>query len=108
MKFLNKISKKVNQITYKNILSETISNIKANLKYTKKCNSIAALRKNKIEKIGVIVGSGPSLRKIDQTKYLKNLDTLVEDSDKYLKKLDERGVFQSDDEIGFFFEQLKE
>ena len=71
MKFLNKISKKVNQITYKNILSETISNIKANLKYTKKCNSIAALRKNKIEKIGVIVGSGPSLRKIDQTKYLK-------------------------------------
>ena len=44
----------------------------------------------------------------DQTKYLQNLDTFIEDSDKYLKKLDERGVFQSDDEIGFFFEQLKE
>ena len=44
----------------------------------------------------------------DQTKYLKNLSTLVEESDQYLKKLDERGVFQSDDEIGEFFNQLKE
>ena len=43
----------------------------------------------------------------DQTKYLNNLSSLVETSDKYLKQLDERGVFQSDDEIGTFFNNLK-
>ena len=44
----------------------------------------------------------------DQTKYLKNISTTVEEGDKHLKTLDERGVFQSDDEIGEFFNQLKE
>tara|TARA_E500000331_G_scaffold352965_1_gene402688 strand:- start:905 stop:1225 length:321 start_codon:yes stop_codon:yes gene_type:complete len=43
----------------------------------------------------------------DQTKYLKNLSTLVEESDQYLKKLDERGVFQSDDDVGTFFNNMK-
>ena len=43
----------------------------------------------------------------DQTKYLQNLSSLVEESDQYLKKLDERGVFQSDDEIGTFFNSIK-
>ncbi len=44
----------------------------------------------------------------DQTEYLKNISTTVEEGDKHLKTLDERGVFQSDDEIGEFFNQLKE
>tara|TARA_B100001564_G_scaffold73125_1_gene58166 strand:+ start:28 stop:348 length:321 start_codon:yes stop_codon:yes gene_type:complete len=44
----------------------------------------------------------------DQTKYLNKLSTTVEEGDKHLKTLDERGVFQSDDEIGEFFNQLKE
>ena len=43
----------------------------------------------------------------DQTKYLQNLSSLVEESDQYLKKLDERGVFQSDDEVGEFFTNMK-
>jgi hypothetical protein len=44
----------------------------------------------------------------DQTEYLKKISTTVEEGDKHLKTLDERGVFQSDDEIGEFFNQLKE
>src|SRR6056300_1318965 len=44
----------------------------------------------------------------DQTQYLKKLSEIVEESDKYLNTLDERGVFQSDDEIGEFFNKLKE
>ena len=44
----------------------------------------------------------------DQTKYLNKLSTTVKEGDKHLKTLDERGVFQSDDEIGEFFNQLKE
>ena len=31
----------------------------------------------------------------------------VQESDKRLKKIDERGTFKSDDEVGFFFTELK-
>ena len=44
----------------------------------------------------------------DQVQYLQNISNTVTESKKHLQNLDERGVFQSDDEIGFFFEQLKE
>ena len=43
----------------------------------------------------------------DQAKYLQNISNLIADSQKHLKSLDERGVFQSDDEVGYFFEQMK-
>jgi uncharacterized protein YoxC len=43
----------------------------------------------------------------DQVQYLQNISNTVTESKKHLQNLDERGVFQSDDEIGFFFEQLK-
>ena len=36
-----------------------------------------------------------------------NLDQAIEESDKHLKKIDEKGFFRSDDEIGWFFEQVK-
>lgn len=39
--------------------------------------------------------------------YLSKIDTAIEESDKRLKKIDERGMFKSDDEIGWFFEQVK-
>tara|TARA_B100000963_G_C22594631_1_gene657248 strand:- start:1389 stop:1709 length:321 start_codon:yes stop_codon:yes gene_type:complete len=45
---------------------------------------------------------------IDQTQYLQNISNLIGDSKKHLNKLDERGVFQSDDEVGYFFEQMKQ
>lgn len=44
---------------------------------------------------------------VDQTKYLQNISNLIIESQKHLKSLDERGVFQSDDEVGYFFEQMK-
>ena len=43
----------------------------------------------------------------DQAKYLQNISNLIADSQKHLKSLDERGVFQSDDEVGYFFEQMQ-
>ena len=44
---------------------------------------------------------------VDQTKYLQNISNLIVDSQKHLKSLDEKGVFQSDDEVGYFFEQMQ-
>ena len=45
---------------------------------------------------------------VDQTQYLQNVSNLIADSQKHLQNLDEKGVFQSDDEVGYFFEQMKE
>jgi hypothetical protein len=44
---------------------------------------------------------------VDQTAYLQNLSNVIKESNKNLTTLDERGVFQSDDEVGFFFKQIK-
>ena len=45
---------------------------------------------------------------VDQTKYLQNISNLIGDSQKHLNDLDKRGVFKSDDEVGYFFEQMNE
>ena len=39
--------------------------------------------------------------------YLDQLSRIIEISDEKLKKIDERGIFKSDDEIGFMYEQIK-
>ena len=39
--------------------------------------------------------------------YMDNLSKIIEVSDERLKKIDMKGTFQSDDEIGWFFEQIK-
>ena len=48
----------------------------------------------------------------DSVNLLQNtitaIQSTIEDSQKHLNELDKRGVFQSDDEVGYFFEQLKE
>ena len=44
---------------------------------------------------------------VDQTKYLQNISNIINDSQKYLRSLDEKGIFQADDEVGYFFEQIK-
>ena len=41
-------------------------------------------------------------------KYLDQLSRIIEFSDAKLKKIDERGIFKNDDEIGFMYEQIKE
>jgi|SRR5210317_1438061 len=44
----------------------------------------------------------------DQVQYLQNISDIIADSQKHLQTLDEKGVFQSDDEVGEFFNQMKE
>jgi len=43
----------------------------------------------------------------DQVQYLQNISNAIGEGQKHLKNLDEKGVFQSDDEVGYFFEQMK-
>ncbi len=39
--------------------------------------------------------------------YLDKISKVIEASDEKLKKIDQKESFKSDDEIGFFFEQVK-
>jgi len=39
--------------------------------------------------------------------YLNKFSDIIEFSDKKLKEVDAKGTFKSDDEVGFFFEQIK-
>ena len=41
-------------------------------------------------------------------KYLDQLSRIIEISDEKLKKIDEREIFKSDDEIGFMYQQIKD
>ena len=40
--------------------------------------------------------------------YLNKLSGIIEFSDKKLKEVDHKGSFKSDDEVGFFFEEIKQ
>ena len=44
---------------------------------------------------------------IDQTKYLQDISNIIIESQKHLQTLDEKGVFQADDEVGEFFKQMQ-
>jgi len=44
---------------------------------------------------------------VEYMQYLTRIDTAIEESDKRLKKIDEKGMFRSDDEIGWFFDQVQ-
>lgn len=39
--------------------------------------------------------------------YLSKIDIAIRESDKKIKEIDERGSFKSDDEIGWFFTEIK-
>jgi len=43
-----------------------------------------------------------------QQNYIDNLSTIIGESEKRLQEVDQRGTFQSDDEVGFFFNTIKE
>ena len=43
-----------------------------------------------------------------QQNYIENISTVIGESSKRLREVDEKGTFQSDDEVGFFFNTLKE
>jgi hypothetical protein len=40
--------------------------------------------------------------------YLDQFSRIIEFSDEKMKKIDEKGIFKSDDEIGFMYEQIKD
>ena len=40
--------------------------------------------------------------------YLNKISDIIEFSDKKLKEVDHKGSFESDDEVGFFFEEIKQ
>jgi hypothetical protein len=44
----------------------------------------------------------------EQEEYIKVIVEAIEYSNIRLKEVDEKGVFQGDDEIGWFFQNLKE
>ena len=44
---------------------------------------------------------------VSYIEYFNIFKEIIESSDKRLKEIDERGVFESDDEIGWFFDQIK-
>ena len=44
----------------------------------------------------------------EQQQYVDSLSIVIEQSNDRLKELDDKGMFASDDEIGFFFENIKE
>ena len=41
-------------------------------------------------------------------KYLDEVSKTIEFSDEKMQKIDSKGIFKSDDEIGFMYEQIKE
>jgi len=44
---------------------------------------------------------------ISQSQFLNSLSTQIEESSKKLSEIDEKGVFEGDDEIGWFFNEIK-
>jgi hypothetical protein len=41
-------------------------------------------------------------------EYLNKISGVIEFSDKKLKEVDRKGSFESDDEVGFFFQEIKQ
>ena len=44
----------------------------------------------------------------DLSEYLYNTSAIIDQMNERVQEVDKRGTFESDDEVGFFFEQLKE
>jgi len=44
---------------------------------------------------------------LDQVKYLQNISDIIAEANEKLKAVDNKGVFEADDEVGFFFQQVK-
>jgi len=45
---------------------------------------------------------------MEQQQYVDSISIVIEQSNTKLKELDDRGIFEADDEIGFFFDNIKE
>ena len=71
--FVDKLTKKMEEVTYKSIVPEVLKNVYKNKKYLKHGKSIESLKDYKFNKdsLAVIVGAGPSLRRYNQIETLK-------------------------------------
>ena len=45
---------------------------------------------------------------IKRDNYIENITTIMSESDRKIKEIDSKQIFQSDDEIGWFFSGIKE
>lgn len=45
---------------------------------------------------------------VEQQQYMDSINIIIGQSNDRLKELDDKGMFESDDEIGFFFDNIKE
>ena len=45
---------------------------------------------------------------MSQNDYIQTISTIMTESDKKIKEIDSKQIFQSDDEIGWFFSGIKE
>jgi hypothetical protein len=44
---------------------------------------------------------------VSQQKYISSISEVIKNSEKRIKEIDEKEIFKSDDEIGWFFNELK-
>ena len=44
---------------------------------------------------------------ISQNTFIENVSSQIENTEKRLSEIDEKGVFEGDDEIGWFFNEIK-
>ena len=58
----------------------------------------------------LLIRKNNALEKVvsDQQQYIDAISIIINDSSETIKQLDNRGAFESDDEVGTFFKNLKE
>ena len=58
----------------------------------------------------LLVRKNNKLEKVvaDQQQYIDALSVVIQNSNEMLQQLDNKGVFEADDEVGTFFRNLKE
>jgi len=44
---------------------------------------------------------------VSQDEFIQTLNNIIKTTDKRLKEIDSKGTFESDDEIGWFFNEIK-
>lgn len=58
----------------------------------------------------LLIRKNNTLEKViaDQQQYIDAISIIINDSSETIKQLDNRGAFESDDEVGTFFQNIKE
>ena len=58
----------------------------------------------------LLIRKNNALEKViaDQQQYIDAISVIISNSSETIKKLDSRGAFEADDEVGTFFQNIKE